>query len=674
MIRCWIGLFLCVLLAACSLSKKVDTGAIAYQQKQYHKAVSLLNSEVQQISEDDPTYAEMAYLLGESYKYTNNTDSSLYWYIQASKKDYGVPAYWEMAYMLRKKQRYEDAILTYQRLLKMTTGRENDLKKEIDKCRKASRLLTVNLEREYSLDPLSVNSPESDYAPTLYRDEYLVFTSDRPYDSQKGDYQWTGNAFSDVFIHEIGTSGVAPFDEMNTDANEGSVVFSQDGATLFFTRCHSVSGDSYCRIMMAKADGTKWDKPFEPFYMKPGVNYGDPALIENDSVLILTSNDPTGLGGHDLYYSLLDDDGTWTTPELMPPYLNSVGEERFPTWRDGKLYYSSDHFPGAGGLDIFETTLGEDGSWSQPKNMGAPINSSEDDMSLVFLPSTAYGNDVYRQLCFASSRSVLGGDDIYMLTEFKTQEELDKENEPQEVTEEIAEEDTPEEVKKNLFLEIKVVEPLYAMPDNPNSYVVGKRAVQGASVRFVTPDRDDIFTTKENGTILLPVDTGIVYNAVAGMKGYLNARTDYSISEDYSNLEDGQLLQLELEINRIFEDVDIVMDDIYYDFNQSSIRDDAKPALDQLIQLMKNNPTISIQLSAHTDCRGEDDYNMNLSQERAQSVVDYVSQSGGVAADRMIARGYGESQPEIECACDDCTEDDHQINRRTTFRILSESK
>lgn len=656
-----------LLISACTLSKAVRDGRTAHQQKQYSLAVEMLEKEIGKTSPDSKEYAEISYLLGESYKYLNDSDNSLKWFIEAAKNDYGPDAYWEMAYALKKKERYEDAILSFRKLSQMTS-RQDVIRKEIEKCRVARRWTDSEGSHDYMLEAIVLNTPESDYAPFVLNGSFIVFTSDRfiPSSEEEDTYKWTGNSFSDLYISQIGRYEAIPFDEnINTPHNEGTAAFSADGSEMYFTRCFSEVGDSYCRIMRAFQDGGSWTSGEPAFSMKPRVNYGDPMLIENDEVLLFTSDDPTGIGAHDLYYSVRQDDGSWSSPELMPSYLNTIGEERFPTWHDGNLYYSSDHFEGFGGLDIYKTTLNEDGTWSQPENMMQPINSSEDDYSFVVVPKETYQPGIKLHAFFTSTRGIFGNDDIYSLMEIVEEEDMD-------ISEPVAEEDTEVEVvSKSFFLRAKVVEKIFVMPDNPNSYVVGQKPVEGASIKISGIEEEAVLVTDESGEIFIEADTSTNYHFLAGKQGYLNNGTAFTLAErDLSPYGDGHIFEIELEIEKIFEGVEITLENIYYDFDEYFIREDAKPALDYLVKVLNDNPAINIELSSHTDCRGEEDYNNELSQNRANAAIEYISVDGGIDPSRLSAVGYGESRPEIDCICEDCTEDEHQINRRTTFKIL----
>ena len=659
-----IGAILSLMMSACSLGKKIQDGRTAHQQKQYALAVEMLEKEAARESDNPEVYAEISYLLGESYKYLNNSDQSLRWFIEAAKNDYGAGAYWEMGYALKKKERYGDAILSFRRLEKLTQGRTNDIRLEIEKCRQAQILMALPGEKEYILKALALNSQDSDYAPAIWNGSTLVFTSDRR-DLISGDrYAWTGNSFSDLFISEVGVYAPAVFEGgINTPANEGTATFSQDGKTMYFTQCHSDIGDSYCRIMRSDMEGKSWSRPVEAMPMKHRVNYGDPVLIEEDEVLIMSSNDPTGIGGHDLYYSVLEDDGSWSVPELMPAYLNSLGEERFPTWDGKKLYYSSDFFTGLGGLDIFSTSLNDDGSWTKPENLLAPFNSPEDDYSYVMVQKEYLEPGLRMQGFFTSTRGIYGNDDIYSIVELRPEGE-------QEIEDTLTTEELIEKADKTFFLNIKVVEPLYAIPDNPNSFEVGNRPVSEASVKISSGGKDLLLLTDTRGIVRLVLDSVEQRRIIVGKVGYLNQSTISDLkAEDREIWEDGHTAEVVVEIDKIYEGLEVTMENIYYDLDKDDIRDDAKPSLDALVDLLAENPMISIELNSHTDCQGADDYNQDLSQRRAQSAVAYMI-SKGVGDDRLTARGYGESVLEISCVCDECSEEEHQINRRTTFKIV----
>ncbi len=659
-------LLLSLALMSCSTTKKVKDGATAFQQKQYAVAVGYLSKEAA-AKEGTEEYAGIAYMLGESYKNLNEAKLSLKWYIEAAKNGYGPEAFWEMSYALKKDERYEDAILSFRRLGQMV-DRDREINLEIQKCIQAQKWKQLDQENQYIVEALVLNSSEADYAPSLWRGRNLVFTSDR---MQEGGeiYAWTGNSYADLYVSDIDDYNSVPFDPgVNTPHNEGSATFSKDGTEMYFTRCHSETGDSYCRLYKSIYQQGRWQDVFEVFRMKSKVHYRDPVLIENDSVLIFTSNDPTGVGGHDLYYTLLLEDGTWDVPELMPIYLNSTGQERFPTWNEETrtLYYSSDYFAGLGGLDIFKTTLNDDGSWTKPENLLAPYNSSEDDYGLIFVAKDYLASGLKMKAFFTSTRGVYGNDDIYSIVETYPEDFTP----PSDTTTVIVAEEEPEPAK-TFFLRIQVMEKLFAIQDNPNSYVVGSRKVGGASVKIDAQSLSELKQTDGNGVVIIPIDSSLDFKILAGKEGYLNNQETLLIApEELEKRPDGYVFEKLITIDRVFAGVEIVIDNIYYDLDKDEIREDAKPALNTIIDILHENPRVVIELASHTDCRGEDPYNLDLSKRRAASAVDYILNEGKISNDRLSSVGYGETKFEINCICESCSEEEHQINRRTTFKII----
>ncbi len=653
---------------ACSTTKKIKDGSTAYQQKQYAKAVEFLLSEINGLEEGE-VYADLAYKLGDSYKNLNESSESLKWFIEAAKNDHSPDAYFEMAYALKKRERYEDAILSFRRLKKLI-GRSGEIDLEIEKCKEAQRWQQEGQEHKYILEAILANSNESDYAPALLGGRTLVFTSDRLYEGSE-TYEWTGNAYSDIYVSEIDDYSVQPLEgRVNTGHNEGTASFSQDGTQMFYTRCFSRTGDSYCRIYRSRLEEAGWGPGEEVFKAQPRVHYRDPVLVENDSVLVLTSNNPIGVGGHDLYYSVLIGEDEWSDPELMPTYLNTVGQERFPTWdpAQSKLYYSSDYMTGLGGLDIFETELREDGSWSRPVNLQPPFNSSEDDYGLVQVAEQYRDPTLKYEAFFTSTRGVYGSDDIYSIIEEHPEGYVPVVDSSDIIVSEI---DSIEEESRSFFLKVQVMEKLYAIQDNPNSYVVGSRILGGASVKVTDKNRTEILETNGDGIVVVPLDSTNVVNLLAGKLGYLNKQHTFAISEeDKADKPDRFVFETTIVIDRIFEGVEIVIDNIYYDLNKDDIREDAKPALNQIIKILEENPQVKMELASHTDCRGEDDYNLDLSQRRASSAVNYIIAESDVESNRLSSVGYGETKFEINCECNTCTEEEHQINRRTTFKVI----
>ena len=646
------------ILGACSVNKDIKDGRTAFDHKQYAVASVLLEEEYNKES-DKTKKAELAYLLGESYKFNNENRPASKWYDKAVELGYGPNALYEMAYVLKKMERYALAGRYFKEILEYT-DRKEEIRKEIFKCQEALKLKEILDANGYELISMSFNTEASEYSPQLLGENELVFTSDEKSGSDK-DYKWTGRGFSDIKKHSLGSNSSSDFSEViNTDDNEGSATFNKTRDKIFFTRCYDEESDHYCKILMSRKDGNSWTAPVSVFPMDPSVNYRDPVLIENDSVLIFSCDDPKGFGGKDLYYSVLEGEDQWSAPDLMPPSINTIGDERFPTSDEDTLYFSSNFLAGLGGLDIFKTYLRADNSWSTPQNMGMPFNSSDDDFGLIFSP---YRRDyVEEEGFFTSDRGAASKDDIYHFIK-RSDKKID-------TIATIEEEPIVEEEKEIVtVLNLKVVENSYAIANDPNSLFLGTKPVENASVILNVNGTEESLTTDSKGNILIDVEVSERYEFLVGKIDYLNTKDDFSFDEGDIDIDEGlKTFRKEILIDKIFTEVEIVIDNIYYDFNESFIREDAKPALDELHEMLVNNPALKIQLSSHTDCQGEVDYNQDLSQRRAQSAVNYIVEKG--IKNEIIAQGYGESQLAILCECDDCSEDEHQLNRRTTFKIL----
>ncbi|MEL7220524.1 MAG: OmpA family protein, partial [Bacteroidota bacterium] len=225
-------------------------------------------------------------------------------------------------------------------------------------------------------------------------------------------------------------------------------------------------------------------------------------------------------------------------------------------------------------------------------------------------------------------------------------------------------------VYKN-YLDVYVVEKIYQEPGNPNSEVLGRRPLNGATLDIKLAKENRAVTIDEEGKVRLTLKDNSAYEFFASKEGYLNNDARFSsvgLGRDPNNPE--QIYEVEIVLEQIFLDQEIVLENIYYDFDQSFIRNDAKPTLNELASVLRKNPEINIQLGSHTDCRGADGYNETLSRKRAQAAVDYLIENG-IEAFRLAAVGYGENSPAADCLCSRCDEDQHQQNRRTTFKILN---
>lgn len=662
------GFYFLLLLAgfqyvSCSFTQKIKTGEQAYEFRQYSLAVQMLTEEYQQTPVERDK-AHKAFLLGKSYERMNEPRNAADWFDTAWGHNFGEEALMSYAGQMRRTEDYAAAIEAYRQLLTIDQQSQR-YRRMVTVCQQALEWKESELSNPYTVSELTINTPASEYAAILTGADEIIFSSDRPNSSGEEDYKWTGRRYSDLFYANVGVGSVELFDDnINTKHNEGLISLSSDQAEMFFVRCFSGREyDSYCKIMYSRYTGGGWTEPEILPFIKEGINYGSPWVASGDSVLYFSCNDPEGFGGYDIYRVMRQDD-EWGTPEILSERINSIGDEKFPTLDKDTLYFSSDELVGMGGLDIFKTYPLGGNDWAPPENLKAPLNSGGDDFYLVVDSFAELRGDVVQTGYFTSSRpGGAGSDDLYSYEKIRRV--------PEEV---VVEEDTPDTeedpVKYQIFLAIKVVEPVFADPEDPNSERIGKKVLKEAQVTVNEGPLSRMFTTDTRGLVIFELDFDTEYQLIGRYPGHLASSKDFSTrSLNLQSEEPVKTYNLELVLDPIFKGKEIVLENIYYDFDQWFIREDAKPTLDTLTSMLKDNPEISIQLSSHTDCRGNDEYNAELSQKRAQSAVDYLI-SNGITSKRLTARGFGESQPSVECVCEQCDEDQHQANRRTAFAII----
>ncbi len=651
------------LVAGCVSAYKINSGLDAYELKQYSRAIPMFLNEYEE-ARDKEEKGKTAFYLAKSYERVNDDANSLKWYERASEYEAGVDVYKFLAEAYKRQELYDRAIKAYQ-IWESNGGSSQEARKQIDACKKAKQWLVAD--KNTIVEELFVNSTSSEYAPVIYDDEYIVFSSDRQGSTGNSIYNWTGNQFSDLYITSINGAQPLSFDSnINSEHNEGVACFNSDFSEIYFTRCYTDEGDDFCRILWSFREGTGWSEPRSVFNMKDDVNYGHPTLVENDSVLVFSSDDPTGFGNYDLYYTVKEDQ-EWSEPELMPESINTEGNEQFPRAEGDTLYFSSDNLPGLGGLDIFRTQL-LNGRWTAPQNLKAPINSGADDFSLV-VDRKEMSKDPQTEFAgyFSSSRTGSGNDDLYKFAIY-----TDPDGEKPVVTEEPVEEEPTGVIDKEkaIFIAVRVVVKDYEDPEDPNSEVIGKTPIDNADVTVDWNGKNERYKTDENGRIILNGDYESLYKLNGRYEGYLSNSKDFKTPKK-EDLSGSETYNVELVLDRIFYNKEIVLEDIFYDFEKWFIRDDAKPSLDTLSQLMQDNPDIAILLGSHTDCRGRPEFNSELSDRRARSAADYLVTTG-ISPSRIAYKGFGEDKLAVECVCQLCTEDQHQENRRTTFTILLE--
>lgn len=638
--------------SACTYTQKVKDGNTAVERKQYAVAVDLLKKEHQK-AKSRVEKGKIAFQLAQSYKELGKPASASDWYKKAYDDGYGTDALQGYAYTLKQLEQYDEAIKQFKEL-GIEIGSPYEYKREISACQVAKGWKEEK-SKAYSVAQLPLNSPGADYAPAIFKSGKIVFTSDRQAATGDETYKWTGNEFSDLFIADLSTNEVQPFDnQLNTPNNEGTATFNKSGDELIFTRCYGdKKEDNYCKLLSSTWDGSRWADPVALPFQQEGVNYGHPTLSADGNSLLYACNSKDGWGGYDIW-SVERKNSQWGEPKLLPRTVNTIGNEKFPLLDGDTLYFASDYHPGMGGLDIFKTYKSAGGAWSPVQNLKPPLNSGSDDFAYIVDYQATKSQGVLRVGYFTSNRpDGTGNDDLYR---------FERRIPPPEPEKPVA--------QYKLKLEGYVLEKIYAEADNPDTKLLGRKPLNGAAVEVKFGKETKKFTVAEDGFFSMDLAENTDYQFIATKNGYLTGETFFStkgIGKDPNNPV--QTYEVEIVLDKIFLNREIVLEDIYYDFDKWDIRPDAMPTLNALTRNLELNPKIRIQLSSHTDCRGNDGYNLELSQRRAQSAVDYLA-SRGISVERLSAKGYGESVPKASCLCARCTEEEHQLNRRTAFTVL----
>ena len=428
--------------------------------------------------------------------------------------------------------------------------------------------------------------------------------------------------------------------ELNSEHEEGIISFSPDGSTMYLTRARrEPNANTGVEIYTSQRSDAQWSKPVKFDITADTISsYGHPAVSPDGNWLYFTSDMPGGSGGKDIWrINLKERAGSL---ENMGEWINTPGDEMFPFVRsDSVLYFASDGHPGLGGLDIFKAVMTKSGGWNV-SNMGAPLNSAADDFGITF----GEGETGF----FSSNRGdAKGYDHLYSfeLPEIKVTISgwvLDRDEEP----------------------------------------------VPNAVIRIVGNDgSNQKQIAKADGSFSFPLDRGVSYVMLAGAKGYLNAKQEFT--SDIA--EEDAAYDVDFILSSITKPV--VIDNIFYDFDKATLRPESKTALDEMAQVLRDNPNVTIEMASHTDRHGTDEYNINLSSRRAKSVIDYLI-SVGIDARRLQSQGYGESRPKtitkklareypqfsegqvldeefISTLSPEDQDVADQINRRTEFQVLS---
>lgn len=570
--------------------------------------------------------------LAESYYLTNNMDKALEAYGKAAGTNaMTTDSKLHYAQVLMQKSKYDDAKTWFEKYL---ADKPNDeaAKQLMASC--AQTAMFVDEVNKYDLQKLALNTGENNFSPTLYK-EGFVFVSDRSAKSSaRTNYSWTGKPFLNLFyVKQEKTGSFGTPESLTGDINgiyhEGPVTFTADGNTIFFTRNNYIkrnpekSNDDEVNLKIYSAslkDG-KWTDIKEFAYNSDDYSCGHPVLTKDGNTMYFVSDMPGTMGGTDIWMTSKVNN-EWSKPVNAGANINTSMNEMFPSlWNDSILYFASKGHMNMGGLDLF-SSQNKNGAWSKAENMKSPINSSYDDFGFAM---NADGFSGY----LTSNRANSLEDNIYSFT------------------------------RTNLIFTLSgiVVDKVTQLP------------IAGVMIELLDKEtgKKESVTTEADGKFTFKLKANSDYEVVGTKESYFT-NTEKVTTKGKTASED-MFVKLRMEMEQIIVDKPIVLENIYYDLDKWNIRADAAIELDKLVIIMKDNPTIKIELSSHTDSRANDDYNMVLSQKRAESAVEYLV-AHGVARSRMTAKGYGETKLVNKCSNDvPCSEPEHQQNRRTEFKV-----
>ena len=618
--------------------------------------------------------AEILFQQAECYRLFGKFKKASNFYKKAVKAKYdngNAIAILRYADMLMINGNYEKALEQYKKYAKKVPT-DTKAEKGIKSCQFAIKW-KENPTRYIISKSDVLSSKSNDFSPAFGNRDYtkIYFVSSRKGSSNDKIDERTGEFFFDIYSSSLSKKGKwskpkAEEAPINTENHEGTLCLNQNGTTMFFTTCQSENKKELgCEISISQLKGKLWGS-LDKLEVKVDSNttIGHPTINVEENVIIFSADMDGGYGGKDLWYVDKIARGQWSEPKNLGPGVNTPRDEVFPFLHvDGSLYFASNGHLGMGGLDIFKSELDENGRYVSALNLKSPINSSADDFGMIVERKSERGYFSSNRRSFTDEDGIVkksnGSDNIYIF-------ELPP-----------------------LVLTLQGV-----ITDTKTGAVV-----TGASVKLIGDDDSALEVTTDNtGSYNFDLTPLTTYEIIVSREGYLNNK----VSETTVGIEVNTDLIKDINLDPIFKD--IILPRIYYDFSKWELRDTSKLDLDRVYDIMIKNPEIVIQLNSHTDFRGDDLPNIQLSQKRADACIEYLREKG-ISSDRMISNGKGESEPYVITKIDEdeykkggllrknifqegdvlttnyinslkkfkYKEIAHQFNRRTTFNVISQS-
>lgn len=496
----------------------------------------------------------------------------------------------------------------------------------------------------YNIENAGINSKYSDYGTAIYLDK-VIFTSARDTGSLgQRKHQWTNQYFTNLYVSDLGEemTPMAPkkFDKnINSKFHESTPAFTKDGKTMYFTRNNYLDGKkgkneskiTLIKIYKATFEDNKWTNITELPFNSDNYSTGHPALSADEGTLYFASDMPGTLGQSDLFKVKINYDGTFGAPENLGNTINTEGKETFPyVTNENELYFASDGHPGLGGLDIFMSKISSDNTYGDVQNIGSDANSPKDDFAYLIDTKSRRG-------FFTSNRDGgQGYDDIYKFLETR---KLICEQELYGTVTDLETSQILPETKVTLFdSQFNNIKSTFSDKDGNYSFPVecGKTYNVRAEKPEYTTKEEKIAIVKTNGRTNLPI---VLEKAACKV----------AVGDDL-----GKCFGIKM---------------IYFDLDKSNIRREAAFDLEKILDVLKQNPTMKLDIRSHTDSRQTHAYNERLSDRRAKATINWLIKNG-VDSSRLTGKGYGETQLVNQCSDGvKCSEEEHQQNRRSEFII-----
>ncbi|NRS90589.1 outer membrane protein OmpA-like peptidoglycan-associated protein [Flavobacterium sp. 7E] len=490
----------------------------------------------------------------------------------------------------------------------------------------------------------NLNSQYSDYGTRFFLDKIVYTTARDTGGLQQRKHSWTDQYFTNLYQANVDdsltTANPTKFDAtVRSRFHESTPTFTKDGKTMYFTRNNYLNGKkgknenntTLLKIYKATYEKEKWSNITALNIDSDLYNLAHPILSPDEKTLYFVSDMPGTLGQSDIFKSSINPDGTLSTPINLGDSINTSGKETFPFLTDGELYFSSDGYPGLGGLDIFESKINKDGSFGPVENIGSDINSSKDDFAFII-------NKKLKKGFFSSNKDGgMGSDDIY---QFK---------------------DNFKKCKQSLAGTITDLKT--------------KELIANCKLTLYDNEFKNIGTTyaDEKGRYAFEIECGKTYRVRAEKEEYITEEKKIDVEE----ITGTTLLDFDLdkEICKVAVGDDLGkcfgIKMIYFEFDKSNIQHEAAIDLEKILDVLNQIPTMKLDIRSHTDSRGSSSYNEKLSDRRAKSTINWLLERG-INTNRIIGNGYGENQLINKCSDGvECSEEEHQLNRRSEFIITA---